>query len=348
MFGGILGSGGKTNQTWSWDGAWTLLCGTGSACSQTPSARADSQMTYDTVRDRLVMFGGAFPSGANTDQLWERGSSGWVQLCGAGTACSGPTGAYTHAMAFDANRGVSVMHDNDMQETWEWNGTSWSKRWSANGGVPVYGAEATYDEASGRVVIAGQESWAWEGDRWRKLCGSGTSCVQTTNAFVGLSGAYDPRYRGVVLHDGLGGNGVIDAGGGTHRPFHVFEASFGSAGPPDTSLCLSSPSTCPLEFIQVDWTAGGDGFDGGAAQPGAALYAWYEGNWAYAGVPHAAPSSAPGQLQFFSSDPTVVAQLLTTRAQKLYFAVAPIASAGFGVGKLTSTAVEVTVGYRLP
>jgi len=87
-----------------------------------------------------------------------------------------PTARHSHAMAYDAARGVTVLFggstDFDIgltDETWEWNGTAWNQRFVGGPWPNVYHALA-YDAARGvrenpnearhcRVRPAPPEAW---------------------------------------------------------------------------------------------------------------------------------------------------------------------------------------------
>ena len=76
LFGGSVARDGSgiVNQTWTWNGTqWTLASTTG------PSARYNFSMAYDSMRQRVVLFGG---SDANQNELgdtWEWNGAQWIQ-----------------------------------------------------------------------------------------------------------------------------------------------------------------------------------------------------------------------------------------------------------------------------
>jgi hypothetical protein len=119
LFGGYGTIDGQESvcfgDTWEWDGAdWALRATTG------PSARAYPTITYDTVRDRVVLFGGYTCDGTRLDDTWEWDGTQWTQI-----AASGPSARGWHAMAFDAARGRSVLFGGfgtagvPLGDTWE-------------------------------------------------------------------------------------------------------------------------------------------------------------------------------------------------------------------------------------
>ncbi|MEO0108017.1 MAG: kelch repeat-containing protein, partial [candidate division WOR-3 bacterium] len=88
MFGGQTSWQRRPNtnlrETWQWDGAaWTLLDTAG------PSPRCNVAMAYDSLRDRVVLFGGDFydPGGEQFFyDSWEWDGTRWTQVAALGPA----------------------------------------------------------------------------------------------------------------------------------------------------------------------------------------------------------------------------------------------------------------------
>ncbi len=115
-------------------------------------------------------------------------------------------------MAYDAVRGVTVLFGGDVSlneignnQTWEWNGTMWTRRVDRSPPPEVQAAMA-YDAARGVTVLFGRESyfdgtnpstWEWNGTEWTRRVVSGPS------ARLGHAMAYDSA-RGVTVL--FGGN----------------------------------------------------------------------------------------------------------------------------------------------
>jgi hypothetical protein len=71
MFGGYVNLGTATHldDTWEWNGtAWTQVNLTGTK----PTLRRQHAMAYDSMRGRVVMFGGVNAASRNS-QTWEFG-----------------------------------------------------------------------------------------------------------------------------------------------------------------------------------------------------------------------------------------------------------------------------------
>jgi hypothetical protein len=132
LFGGIV-QGASSDETWEWDGnTWARRVVPG------PSGRDGHQMAYDSARGVTVLFGGTSYLGRiPNNETWEWNGTTWTQRSLTGTS---PSPRTRFAMAYDSDRGVTVLHGgrtgidpnsvlND--ETWEWNGSTWTQRVTA-------------------------------------------------------------------------------------------------------------------------------------------------------------------------------------------------------------------------
>jgi hypothetical protein len=124
IFGGTSGRSDR-NDLWGWDGrAWTSY----ETPDAAPSARSGSRMAFDEQRGTALLFGGY--RGGPLGDTWAWDGSHWSRLDPPGT---GPDARSHHAMAYDKARGRIVLFggagQNDVQlaDTWEWDGTAWSK-----------------------------------------------------------------------------------------------------------------------------------------------------------------------------------------------------------------------------
>jgi hypothetical protein len=170
-FGGV-GAGGLIGDLWGWNGeTWTLAHAGG------PPARSEHAMVYDSLRRKLVLFGGlvVVDSAVVRDAAtWEWDGNAWTLR-----ATQGPPARADHAMAFDRGRGVTVLFGGaslggEFGDTWEWNGTAWMQRFAA-GPSPRRDHAMAYLPGSGVVMFGGSsgttfsnETWAWDGSVWRR------------------------------------------------------------------------------------------------------------------------------------------------------------------------------------
>lgn len=199
--GGAFGM--ATDQHWEWDGTtWT------ERILSRPSARFGHTVVYDETRQRIVLTGGV-PGGGGSplDETWEWDGSSWAQASPTTT----PGWRYDHTMAYDVQRGVSVLFGNANVpvDTWEWNGTEWSYvappsplRTRALHGM-------AFDAARGVSVLFGGntdegrdgETWEWNGLAWALVTTDGPPAMTYTQM------VYDTGRDVTVLFGGWASSG---------------------------------------------------------------------------------------------------------------------------------------------
>ncbi|MBN2359098.1 MAG: hypothetical protein JXR83_06565, partial [Deltaproteobacteria bacterium] len=202
MFGGT--DSGYLQDTWEWDGqSWTDVTPYSS-----PPARWGAAMVYDSRRGCVVLF-----SGSNERLLgdtWEWDGTSWTEVT---PAAGNPPPRNLHAMAYDSTRGRVVLFGGEvisgisiLQDTWEWDGQSWTEVTPAAGNPPPRDSHAmAFDSAQSRVVLFGgsnwsetlQDTWIWDGHTWTEV----TPATPPT-ARTGCAMAYDSTRRRIVLFGG--------------------------------------------------------------------------------------------------------------------------------------------------
>ena len=124
-------------------------------------------MAYDPATNQLVLFGSN-----NGNSTWVWSGTAWTQVDDSGdpgcaSSCTNsPPNKNTFGMAYDpASRAIIVFGSNGYNDTWAWNGTSWTQ--VADGGSPgcttncpnsppgAYGTQMAYDAATGQMVDFG-------------------------------------------------------------------------------------------------------------------------------------------------------------------------------------------------
>ena len=135
-------------------------------------------MAYDARRQRVVMYGGAPPSGPRGSDTWEWDGSKWERIA----TPTNPGPRSHHRMAYDAARGVIVLFgggDTTATDTWTYDGRDW-RRHAVAGPAPRWSAAMAYDAARRRVVLFGgsrnarpydafADTWEWDGERWTEV-----------------------------------------------------------------------------------------------------------------------------------------------------------------------------------
>ena len=125
---------------------------------------------------------------------------------------AGPRGRAHQAMAYDSNRGRTVLFGGtggadvgSLGDTWEWDGENWTQM--ADSGPPAREQAAmAYDVQRNQTVLfgglgpggfGGSDTWGWDGSNWTQLAVSGP--LPRTN--FGM--AYDSKRQRIVVFGGL-------------------------------------------------------------------------------------------------------------------------------------------------
>lgn len=147
-----------------------------------PATRYGQAMAYDSLRQRVVMFGGIGNNGStHLDETWEWNGSRWSEK---NPTNKPPARFCPGAMAYDAARGVCVLFGGStggngtgaIGDTWTWNGNDWTNVTPATSPSARYSQAMTYDSAAGVVVLFGgteylaagsqDDTWTWNGAAW--------------------------------------------------------------------------------------------------------------------------------------------------------------------------------------
>jgi hypothetical protein len=175
LFGG-QGLSSYLNDTWTWNGAsWTEQ-----HPPLSPPARFGAAMAYDATRKVVVLFGGmgdlsSFQIGALGD-TWTWNGTTWTEQ----HPMVSPSPRRGASLAFDATSGQVVLFGGDaahrvplfLNETWLWNGTTWTQRNPASSPAGRVGAILAYDDAASQLVLFGGangmlgDTWIWDGRTW--------------------------------------------------------------------------------------------------------------------------------------------------------------------------------------
>lgn len=157
--------GGQSGLTYRND-VWALTLGGSPAWSQIvptggpPAQRSRHSAIYDTLRDRMVVFGGAdaIDSWNDTWALTFAGTPAWSEILPAGTP---PTPRFGHEAIYDAARDRMVVHSgNDGGEqpaagvfTLGFASPQWATAAPSGTGPGLYDHSAIYDSAGDRMVL---------------------------------------------------------------------------------------------------------------------------------------------------------------------------------------------------
>ncbi|MBK9383718.1 MAG: hypothetical protein IPN34_02675 [Planctomycetes bacterium] len=134
---------------------------------------------------------------------------------------SSPPGRYQHAMAYDEQRGVTLLFggwreifnqgqrvdDGPSADTWQWDGSNWTPRFSLPVPPARHAHAMVYDSRRGRVVMFGGQdelqgalfgdTWEWDGSTWILRSPTPAPAARYSHAM-----AYDASRGRVVLFGG--------------------------------------------------------------------------------------------------------------------------------------------------
>ncbi len=173
-----------------------------------PTARFGDSVVYDAAQNQLMLFGGFINSGvANDTWLWN--GTTWTEASPA----TSPTGRDNQTMVYDAATGQVVMFGGStnppagrVNDTWLWNGTTWTEASPSASPAARSSASMAYDAATGQVVLFGGigtsnadlgDTWLWNGTTWTQA-----SPTTSPSARDGASMAYDAALGEVILFGG--------------------------------------------------------------------------------------------------------------------------------------------------
>jgi len=176
LFGGR--SGTYNDDIWEWDGTgWAQKFPI-----EKPMARIGHTIAYDSERNVAVLFGGV-NSSSHLNDTWEWDGDNWVDVSPIGTeGIDFPSQRQVYSMVYDSARQVVVLFGGcyydgtytNYNDTWEWDGTNWTERFSVDVPSPRRAHAMVYDSIHGVVVLFGgynntenlDDIWEWDGTNW--------------------------------------------------------------------------------------------------------------------------------------------------------------------------------------
>lgn len=192
------------------DVSWNLLTGAGS-----PGARWYHSMAADPAQGRVVMFGGLVDQ-VLQGSTWSWDGSSWTQMQPA----AAPSARYRSRMAFDpVNAKVLLFGGHNgtghmvFQDTWLWDGTTWSQASPATSPPARSDHSMAADLVRQRVVLFGGyrvfgpylgDTWEWDGATWAEVTPGAGPSARTDGVM-----AYDLARQETVLFGGYRGNGNV-------------------------------------------------------------------------------------------------------------------------------------------
>lgn len=233
--------------TWAWDGSSWQQLNPGTR----PSARSAFLMCRLGASQGMPhLFGGRGETHAHSD-LWAWTGSNWQEV-----ASGSPPRIRDYGVAYDERRqrlvyfGGIIYNQFGAQsfsnETWEWSGTQWVRRYSTASPSPRKCSAMSYDSSRSTVVLFGgsdanntfQDTWEWDGHQWTQR-----STATTPPGSSGHGQTYDTSRD---LSVAFGGFGTWDYG--PVVPASATPYGFGCA------TSGSNPPGFPLQIKKLPWT----------------------------------------------------------------------------------------------
>jgi hypothetical protein len=158
LFGGFSDINDTTlGDMWEWNGTnWTQL-----SPVNPPPSRSFFSMTYDSARQRIVIFGGGERSSLSSAYLndtWEWDGTNWTEI----TPATRPYKRHSHAMAYDPIRQRTVLYGGVFDDrpysygvpvVWEWDGSNWTPYLTSTRPGERFTTSMAYDSVNQRVIM---------------------------------------------------------------------------------------------------------------------------------------------------------------------------------------------------
>lgn len=268
---------------------------------QHPLARNVAAMTYDSARERAVLFGGwAYTSGGFTvlsDETWEWDGRRWRDMAPA----QRPSPRAGSAMAYDATRGQVLLFGGyegeptsatSLSDTWMWDGSTWTQLSPAQSPSPRDHHAMAYDAARGEILLFGGvlnnsatatqhlgDTWSWDGTTWVQLSPANAPAARMNHAM-----AYDSVRERTVLFGGRVGV-VGDFVGDT---WEWDGSSWTELNP------TSAPSAREAHGLVYDTSVGRAVLFGGLDAAGVSPFAPLDDTWEWNGTDWQLVAASPG------------------------------------------------------
>ena len=220
VFGGLYNDS-RTNivygDTWEWDGSqWQQRFP-----SNSPPARYNHAMAFDSVRGETLLIGG-YLNAPEVNQTWAWDGTNWFLRSTnvpprLTSTYLGPYSVYNGVtMAFDEHHGAAVLFGPfgaSTYQVWEWAGGTWVANEPAAASDPGVldsrGGCAFYDSSRGMVGFAGASPYLYY---WRPQTGTWPSRYYRFNSLV--DGATDYLPSGAQVVYDAGKRALLQFGGG--------------------------------------------------------------------------------------------------------------------------------------
>lgn len=233
VFGGRRANGSRSDELWRFDTTtdnWVDL----NPAGPRPAPRQGCATAYDTARDVLVVYGGRTANGnaGINGETWEwsAATNTWanrtpaVPVIGVNT----PPELESAMMVYDApnarclmfgGRGNESTAPRETNETWAWNGVSWTRLTPATSPSPRRAHAMAFDTDDGTGLVWGGispagvalgDTWRWDGADWAQVPTATVPFANGTHNGAVLTRMVCDRLRGrFVLTGGAYPGGTV-------------------------------------------------------------------------------------------------------------------------------------------
>lgn len=211
LFGGDDGQK-FLNDTWEWDGAnWKDVT---PATTVKPRARTIPGRVYNSIKQRILLFGGldAKLTPLNDTWEWDCNNRIWKDRT---PSFGNPPARFLHAMALDMTQKAPILfggmdtNSKQFNDTWVWDGNQWTKKNPATIPPVRSGHTMATDKARQRIVMFGGsgagDTWEWNGTDWIQHRSATGPSFRGAHAM-----AYDSTRGEMVLFGGDDGKNFFD------------------------------------------------------------------------------------------------------------------------------------------
>jgi hypothetical protein len=191
--------------TWEFDGTEWLMVNT-----PTPAPnRNGTPISFDSVRNKVVAMTITYPG--NNIEVWEYDGTDWTQAVTPHL----PTPRRFFSFAFDKVRGKTVLFGGEdpstnpytyLHDTWEYDGTDWTKVETAYSPETSVQTLMTFDSSREMIILYGgygsgqvfHDTWAYNGSNWQKIEAGASPLTYCATQIV-----FDENRKRTVLFGGI-------------------------------------------------------------------------------------------------------------------------------------------------
>jgi hypothetical protein len=212
LFAPVLAALAAPHATAQCQGQWVSIPAGGGW----PAPRSGHAIAYDPVRNRTVMFGGSGAGASMDGATWEWDGTTWTRANPGGAGA--PSARFGPVMAFLPAIGRVVLFGgfsspNYSNETWTWDGATWTQIAGAGPSGRAYAAMARRPFPTDQLVLFGgqdssglrNDTWAFNGSTWTQIMPFSQPPAERSQHAM----AYHDQFQAIVLYGGFTNAGWV-------------------------------------------------------------------------------------------------------------------------------------------